>query len=168
MAIIPISLMSQTHELSVGFRVQKSVHLYWENGFSADYTNTQLHNNQIHIGFSYCTSRLGTAWHSNAIKQDNYLIYGAYQFRKEKVWQPLLKLNTGYFVSDMEFEIFEVLPHQSALLSLEGGIVIKPTNTPIKLNASLGYNFITGNGLSGPGTLYPLFYQFTLQYVFNL
>jgi hypothetical protein len=165
--MIPIGLMSQTHELSVGLRFQKAVHLYWENGFSADYTNSQLHSNQIHIGFNYYTSRWGTAWHSNAIKQDNYLIYGAFHFRKEKVWQPLLKLNTGYFVSDMEYAIFEVLPHQSALLSLEGGLCVKPTQHPLKINASIGYNFITGNGVSGPGTLYPLFYQLTLLYEFK-
>ena len=35
---------------------------------------------------------------------------------------------------------------------------------PLSLSASLGYNFITGNGEQGPGTLFPLFYQFKLYY----
>jgi hypothetical protein len=163
----PAVTYCQEHEFNVGLRFQKAVHLYWENGITADYTHPHLWQKRIHLGFSYCTSRLGTAYHSNAIKQDNYLMYCLLNFREEKLWQPVVKLNTGYFYSDMEYKIFEMLPHESALVSLEAGVSIK-LKYPIRLSTSLGYNFITGNGMSGPGTLYPVFYQLSLQYVFNL
>jgi hypothetical protein len=157
----------QAHEFAVGLRMQKSIHLYWENGVAIDYANANWLDKQLHLGFSYCTSRLGTAWHSNAIKQDNYLVYGGYHMRKEKVWQPLVKLNLGYFYADMEYDMFKVLPHQSPLVSFEAGVALQ-FDLPLRLVTSLGYNFITGDGTSGPGTLYPLFYQFTLQYVFGI
>ena len=158
---------SQNQEVAIGIRLQKAIHLYWENGVNIDYTHQQLWQKRIHAGFSYCTSRWGTAWHSNAIKQDNYLLYAALHLRKGKMWQPMLKINGGYFYSDMEIEMFEVLPHQSPLASVETGLQIQ-YKYPIRLNLALGYNFITGNGTKGPGTLYPVFYQFTLQYVIHL
>lgn len=161
------SAQSLAHELSAGVKLQKAIHLYWENGFTVDYTNSFLLEKHLLVGVSYYTSRLGTAYHSNAIKQDNYLLSFAYVFRNQKVIQPLLKLNGGYFYSDMEEEIFEVLPHTSPLLSLEGGVAIQP-KYPVKLSISFGYNFITGDGISGPGTLYPFFYQISLQYVLQL
>lgn len=152
------------HELSGGIKVQKAIHLYWENGFAVDYTNNHLWQKRVHLGVSYCTSRLGTAYHSNAIKQDNYLLSAALNFRNKQLLQPIIKLNAGYFYSDMENEIFNVLPHKSPLLSLEAGIAFKP-KYPVKLMAAFGYNFITGNGISGPGTLYPFYYQLSLLYV---
>ncbi len=155
------------HELNGGLKVQKAVHLYWENGFTVDYTNNHLWQKRVRLGFSYCTSRVGTAFHSNAIKQDNYLVSAALNFRNQQLFQPIVKLNTGFFYSDMEEEIFNVLPHKSALLSFEAGVAIKP-KYPVKLMASFGYNFITGDGISGPGTLYPLYYQLSLLYVLNL
>lgn len=156
----------QEHEISGGIRVQKAVHLYWENGLTAEYTNSHLWEKRLHIGLTYCTSRLGTAYHTNAIKQDNYLLFATLNFREQKHIQPILKLNTGFFYSDMEYEIFKVLPHKSPLISLETGLGFK-LKYPIKLTTSFGYNFITGNGISGPGTLYPFFYQFSLLYVIN-
>jgi hypothetical protein len=159
--------ISQEQELYAGIRLQKAVHLYWENGIAAEYTNSHLWQKRVHLGFSYCTSRLGTAFHSNAIKQDNYLLYGTLNFREKEIIQPIIKLNAGFFYSDMENEIFDVLPHKSMLLSMEAGIGLE-LKYPIKITASFGYNFISGNGISNPGTLYPFFYQFTMFYVFHL
>jgi hypothetical protein len=59
--------------------------------------------------------------------------------------------------------MFDVLSRKSLLLSADIGLCFQ-TNTPLKVSTSLGYNFITGDGLSGPGTLYPLFYQLTISW----
>ncbi|MBP8851070.1 MAG: hypothetical protein KBG80_11005 [Breznakibacter sp.] len=67
----------------------------------------------------------------------------------------------------MEYETFKILPHKSPLFSLEGGIAFK-LKYPVKLFNSFGYNFITGDGISGPGTLYPFYYQISLLYVVQL
>jgi len=156
---------AQSHEINVGVRLQKSLHLYWENGFTLHYAHTGVLRGDLHAGLTYATSRWGSAWHSNAIRQDQYLLSGTYYFRHEKRWQPFIRANTGYFWADMEEAIFEVLPHQSLLLSAEGGIRFR-FRTPLRVAPSLGYNFITGDGISGPGTLYPVFYQITMTYAF--
>ncbi len=155
------------HEFGGGIKFQKAIHLYWENGFTFDYTNNYLWQKRVRIGLSYYTSRLGTAYHSNAIKQDNYLFSVALNFRNSSIIQPIVKLNSGFFYSDMEYEMFKILPHKSPLFSLEGGIAFK-LKYPVKLFNSFGYNFITGDGISGPGTLYPFYYQISLLYVVQL
>ncbi len=152
------NLKAQNSELGIGVRLQKSVNLYYENGFTAQYTNDRLYSKRLYFGISYVTSRLGSAIGSNAIKQDNIFLSTTYYFRPDRILQPFLRLNTGYFQSDLEEEIFDDLPNSSILLSPEAGIRLK-TNSPLKVGASIGYNLITGDGSKGPGTLYPVFIQ---------
>ena len=150
-------------ELKGGIRIQKTQKLYWENGFSFDFASPKIADSRIHLGASYVTTRLGSAIGSNAIKQDNYLISGGYYFRHQKQFQPFTRLNTGYFHADYEEEIFDVLPNNAFLFSLDAGLSYS-FEIPLTLNLSAGYNFSSGNGSSGAGTLYPVFYQMSLFY----
>jgi hypothetical protein len=100
---------------------------------------------------------------SNAIKQDNYLISAAYQFRQQKQFQPFARLNTGYFHADYEEDIFDVLPNKAFLLSIDAGLSYE-FRIPLTVSLSAGYNLNSGTGSSGPGTLYPVFYQMTIFY----
>lgn len=154
---------SQNSVLEVGIRLQKSVNLYYENGVTLQYTNDRLVAGRLYLGVSYVSSRLGSAMGSNAIKQDNYILSSTYYFRPQRVLQPFARLNTGYFYADYEAAIFDDLPNSSVLLSPEVGISIK-TNFPLKVGASFGYNLITGDGMKGPGTLYPLFLQTSITW----
>ncbi len=150
---------AQVHTFDVGLRFQKSVGLYYENGITGQYNLT----NRWAVGLTYVTSRLGTAWGTNAIKQDNIFVSAAYKFRPAHALQPFLRVNLGYFTADYESPIFESLPHTSAIASLDGGLAYS-FKFPIKINLSLGYNAFTGNGESGAGTLYPVFYQLSVTY----
>jgi hypothetical protein len=163
--LLPQKIAGQesNREFTAGIRLQKTHNLYFENGITVDYTSTKLWDKRIHLGLSYVTSRLGTAFHSNALKQDNYLGTFQFNFRRGKVVSPILKLNAGYFYVNLEDPIFSDLPHTSALLSIESGILIN-LKLPIRPALSFGYNLITGDGLSGPGTLFPLFYQLSISY----
>jgi hypothetical protein len=89
-------------ELKGGIRIQKAQKLYWENGFSFDFTSPMIADRRIHLGASYLTTRFGSAMGSNAIKQDNYLFSVGYHFRHQKQFQPFSRLNTGYFHADYE------------------------------------------------------------------
>jgi hypothetical protein len=148
--------------LDLGLRIQKTPNLYNENGISAAYSHKNLKPDRLYFGLAYVSSRLGTASGSNAIKQDNFLLSSAYYFRRDHHFRPLLKINTGYFSASYGEPMFDDLPNSSLLLSSEAGISYQ-TNIPLKAAASLGYNFITGDGVNGPGTLYPVFYQLTLS-----
>jgi hypothetical protein len=150
---------AQIHTYEVGIRFQKTVDLYYENGITGQYYFT----NRVIFGASYITSRLGSAMSSNAIKQDNYILSGSYLFRPKKPLQTFVRLNTGYFFADYESDIFNNLDNSSALLSLDAGLLYS-FKSPLKLNLSLGYNVFTGDGINGPGTLYPVFFQTSVMW----
>jgi hypothetical protein len=145
---------SQLNKIDVGLRFQKTVDLYYENGITGQYHFSK----RIVFGASYITSRLGSAINSNAIKQDNFTISGAYIFRPNKTLQPFTRLNMGYFTADYESPIFDNLQNNSAILALDAGVLYS-FKSPLKLNISLGYNAITGDGKQGAGTLYPVYLQ---------
>jgi len=151
------------YEFGVGVRFQKTQSLYWENGIGADFTSDFLLHRKIHLKMGYASSRMGSAFDSNAIKQDNYLIGADWRFRSEKDLQIFAGVNTGFFHADMEEAQFNVLPHNSMLLSLETGLFYK-FKFPLATSLSVGYNLITGDGVNGPGTLFPVFYQMSLFY----
>lgn len=150
-------------ELNGGIRIQKAQKLYWENGFSFDFTSPKIADSRIHFGASYVTTRLGSAMGSNAIKQDNYLFSTGYHFRHQKQFQPFARLNTGYFHADYEEAIFDVLPNNAFLFSIDVGLSYE-FKIPLTASLSAGYNLNSGNGSSGPGTLYPVFYQMSIFY----
>jgi len=150
---------AQVRTFDVGMRFQKSVGLYYENGITGQYNLTR----RWVLGAAYVTSRLGTAWGTNAIKQDNVFVSGTYKFRPAHSLQPFLRANLGYFTADYGSPIFDSLPHTSAIVSGDAGLSYA-FKFPAKLNLSFGYNAITGNGTSGAGTLYPFFYQLSVTY----
>jgi hypothetical protein len=152
-----------TGELKGGIRIQKAQKLYWENGFSFDLATPKIADSRVHFGLSYVTSRLGSAMGSNAIKQDNYLISAGYHFRHQKQLQPFIRLNTGYFHADYEEQIFDVLPNNAILISIDAGLCYE-FRTPFTVSLSAGYNLKSGSGSSGPGTLYPFYYQMSIFY----
>jgi len=156
-----ISSRGQSPILDIGVRLQKTVNLYMENGVAARYSSPQLMYDKLYFGFTYFTSRLGTAWGTNAIKQDNILLSASYYIRKDKIIRPFAGVNVGYFHASYEYKIFRDLDNQSVMLSPEFGINIDAP-VPFKANVSFGYNLITGNGVNGAGTLYPLYVQTTL------
>ena len=157
------SVFAQTNILNVGLRIQKASGLYWENGLDFEYSNKNILNDKLFFGFSYISSRLGTAFNSNAIKQDNYILSARYYARKGKQLRPFSKFNLGYFTADYGSEIFDVLDNTSVITSLEFGLSYTFIKK-LKLSSSFGYNFISGDGMNGPGTLYPVFIQSTISW----
>ena len=154
---------SQDRELDIGLRFQKSINLYYENGLTIQYSDERLLSKRLFLGLSYVSSRFGTAMGTHAIKQDNFFISGTYMFRPQRSLQPFVRLNTGYFTADYEDRDFDVLPQNSFLISPETGLSYR-FSFPLKVGVSLGYNLITGDGLEGPGTLYPLFVQTSITW----
>ncbi len=154
---------SQDSKLDVGFRMNKAIGLYLESGFSANYSHHNLFNDRLYFGASYFSSRLGSAMGSNAIKQDNYVVFTSWYFRETKKYRPFLRVNAGYFNSDYESEIFKDLDNSSGIFSFEAGYSRKFL-TPLKWAISAGYNLSAGDGTNGSGTLYPIYLQSTLSW----
>jgi len=156
--------MARSQNLEIGLRIQKTQEMYWENGVSAQYSFAKFKPNQFFVGLDYVTSRLGTAYNSNAIKQDNYLVSGSWLFNKNKAYHFVSRLNMGYFYSDLEEALFKEIPNTSFLLSPEIGIKYNLKKAPISLNLGVGYYIITAEDGYSPGTLQPLYYHFDVRY----
>jgi len=152
---------AQSQTISVGIRLQKSINFYLENGFSVYYNSDKILSDKILFGIHYVSSRLGSAINSNAIKQDRFFFNAFYIMRSKKKLNILTGIDLGYFHADYEEPVFDDLQNQSLLLALEAGIrynIIKR----LSVNSTLGYNFITGDGTDGAGTLYPMYFQISL------
>jgi hypothetical protein len=154
---------AQQIHVDLGLRSQKTFGLYFENGLVAQFSSDSIAQNRISFGLGYISSRFGSALGSNAIKQDNYQIWMSYYFKKDRKLQPFVSLGSGYFKANYESDDFEVLNQGSLLLSATTGLEYT-TPIKLKLNLALGYNFISGNGQDGPGTLYPLIGQVNFYY----
>jgi len=159
-----IIICTQAQTLKVGVRIQKTQQMYWENGISSQYTFAKFKPNQFYVGFDYVTSRLGSAYNSNAIKQDTYLFSGSWLFNKSKPYHIVTRLNMGYFYSDLEEDIFKDVPNSSFLFSPEVGFTYDIKKVPISLNFGTGFYIITAKEGYSPGTLQPLYFHLDLYY----
>lgn len=164
LSFILCSIFTQAQTLKVGVRLQKTQEMYWENGISSQYTFSKFKPNQFYVGFDYVTSRLGSAYNSNAIKQDTYLLSGSWLFNKSKPYHFVTRLNMGYFYSNLEENIFKDIPNTSFLFSPEVGLTYDFKNAPISLNFGTGFYIITAKEGYSPGTLQPLYFHLDVYY----
>lgn len=160
------SATAQEHALYLGAKAQVTVGMYWENGLSLSYSPPWQHD-QLYIGLDYVSSRWGSAFSSNALQQDNYLLSVSYAFLKASWFKPLTQLNFGWLYADYESEIFKDLPNTSVLLSTEVGMLIQINDFPLIATTSMGYNLLGVDGIQNTGTVYPLFFRFALLYHLN-
>jgi hypothetical protein len=123
-------------------------------------------NDQLSFGATYVSTRIGSAYNSNAIIQDNIVLHSTYLFSSSSL-APLIRLNAGYCFADYESSLFDEIDTSMPLLSIEAGASYT-FDIPLTVQASLGYNLITSDGSSGIGTVYPLFVQCSFLWRFAL
>ena len=87
-----------------------------------------------------------------------------YLFRPLKPFNPLIKLNIGMANAQLGTS-YASIPSRSMLLSIETGFNYLYRNNVVRFMG--GYNLITGNGLSGLGTIYPIYTGICLMRSFN-
>ena len=160
---IHIHSKASESELFLGVKLQKTHSLYYENGFNAEYSSSEFLGNQFHSGFSYISSRFGSAFNSNALKQDNFLFHTSYTFLKKAILNPFIKLNAGFIVADYQSPLFDDIDNTMPLTSIDLGLSYTPNN-PLKAQFSLGCNIITSDGTSGVGTVYPLYFNIIIMW----
>ena len=143
-----------TSTILVGLRFKKYVGFYWVNGVSGEWHSKKLVNNKLHIGISVSSSKLGSAIHSNALSTWETELSFMYLFRQTKKFNPIIRLNTGIATVQLESS-YSSIPSSAFLLSLETGCNYSMGKTHIRLFG--GYNVFTGNGITGLGTIYPIY-----------
>ena len=159
------------NQLDFGINAQKSYGFIWENGITMAYSSPNILKKRIQVGAYFLSSSLGSAYSSNAVRQEQAVLFGRYFFVKRldktPILQPFGQLNIGYIKAHFIQKYFEDVPSQSALLSLQLGVQ-GTINERYNLLGSVAYNSISGNGVKGLGSIYPLFFQFSFTYAFNL
>jgi hypothetical protein len=158
---------AQAQTFKVGPRIQKTQNMYWENGISTQYSFAHFKPNQFFVGFDFVSSRLGSAYKSNAIKQDSYLLSASWHFNKNKPYHFVTRLNAGYFYADHEEALFKDIPNTAVLFSPEIGLTYDFKKLPISVNAGTGFYIITEKEGYSPGTLQPLYFHLDLYYTFQ-
>lgn len=152
--------------LKIGVRAKKYAGMYWSNGLNAEYFSPKINKGHLSFGLNLGSSALGTAFLSNALPTLETEIFVSKYFRNSKQFRPMLRLNVGnihVFYNDPEFSKF--LPSSAMLTSLEFGYSMHLRKFPkTALNLSLGYNVVAGDGASGIGLVYPIYFQTNFMY----
>lgn len=148
-------------ECSVGARLQKTWELYFENGVEGN-CQIPVWGSRLSVGVAAVSTRLGTAFLSNALQQEQYWLQGQYTFRKGKRVEPYAGFGAGWFWLDVEDPMFNDIPHSAPLFALLGGAKVSINNW-LLVRSGLGYQALVGNGEEGPGSVYPLFMQLNFE-----
>jgi hypothetical protein len=156
-----VGFAAEPGRFSAGLKFQKTLNLYYENGLELGYTHDGLWKQRIQFQISYISSRFGSAMGSNALVQDYYQASTGLHFRPEKLFDPFLQINMGYFRYDVENKMFDFLDNQSMIFSLVSGIKFNLIPRVGGVYADLGINLV-----QDANTLYPLFFNIGL--VFNV
>ena len=159
-----LAFKAYTQNLKLGVRLQKTHTLYHENGLSLQYNFPKIKPERFFVGFDFVSSRLGSAFKANAIKQASYIFSGSWFLFPKKQYHITTRLNMGYFYSNLESDIFDDLPNKAFLLSPEIGFTYNFKKEPISLNVGSGFYIIRAKSGYSPGTLQPLYYHFDVYY----
>jgi hypothetical protein len=154
------SIDTSSH-FSAGIRLKKYVGFYWVNGLSGEWHSPKLLNNKLHLGINIATSKLGSALYSNALTTWETELSLLYYFRKAKPLHPIARINIGLASAQLGSS-FSTLSSRTMLLSLETGCHYTHKKYSYRLYG--GYNLLTGNGISGLGTIYPIYAGVGIMY----
>ena len=160
------TIKQKQHILYGGVRVEKAMGFYYSSGVFIEFSSNKLLNQRINFGLTYVTSRLGTAFQSNAIPFWQLTANVNLMLRKKKHFKICFRLNGGYAKANYHDPIFNDLPQSSPIVSFEPGLLYD-FKFPLRIGTGLGYNFITGNGITGLGVIYPVYFQFNAAYRFR-
>jgi len=166
LALLSFSAWSSDLQCVVGPRIEKTWNLYWENGAEFTCSHPSLLWNHLGLGGSVTSTRVGSAFESNAVQQEQYFLSASWIFRLQKRVEPYVALNAGWFWLDVEDPIFNFLPHSAPLFALGGGTAVQVYG-PVWCRFGIAYHLITGDGNSGIGSLYPLLLHTSVLWKFG-
>lgn len=157
------SIKTKQHFLYAGIRMEKFMGFYYSNGAFLEFSSKKILNQRFNFGLSYVTSRIGTAFNSNAIPFWQLTGNVSLMLRKKKHFKICFRLNGGVAHANYGDPMFDDLPQTAPLLSLEPNLLYD-FKFPLRIGTGIGYNFITGDGITGLGMIYPIYFQFNAAY----
>lgn len=156
---------TKTVQIELGLRTKKYVGFYWVNGLSAEFSTYKIAKGSLHLGVNLASSSLGSAFRSNAIPTLETELAIIKYFRYTKSFQPITRLNLGYSKA-FYGKGFSNITSNSILCSIEAGFKYTIIKT-VSANIYGGYNILTGNGINGLGTIYPIYSGVSLNWLLS-
>jgi hypothetical protein len=159
---------SSDFQCSVGPRFEKTIDLFWENGAEVACSSSSILWSHLGMGASITSTRIGSAFESNALQQEQYLLNARWIFRPQKRVEPYVGINAGWFWLNVENEaLFGWMPHSAPLFAVGAGTSANIFG-PVWCSLGVDYHLITGDGNSGPGSLYPCILHASILWRFAL
>jgi hypothetical protein len=169
--LFPLLLSAQEESsaagrLDVGLNFKKYGGFYWVNGVAAEFSSKKILKEKLSFGLSIQSSLLGSAIASNAISTFETELAAIKYFRRSKSLQPFIRLNSGFAVNDYGDAELNQLTRSGFLLAFETGLKYQMPMAEgrYSMGISGGYNIFTGDGITGLGTIYPVYARFLLLY----
>jgi hypothetical protein len=141
---------------SVGVRSEGFIDLEpgqdWVIGPEIGYSDFNLAAHRLQFKAAYLTSRLEQSFRQNLLRQDYFLLSPVWHFGRNRLFDPTVQLDLGYWRYDVESDLFRDLDNDSWVAAAQVGFALNLFQGEFGLFYHLGYNFITpDSGLIYPG-----------------
>jgi hypothetical protein len=128
-------------------------------GLKAAFADKRILNEHPRLSLSYTTSRLATAFGSNALEKDIYLLGLGWYFRPSRMIDPYIIVATGFTHYDREDdEMFALLDNNAGILSVDLGLELGIFGGLVRPWFEFGYSIFQSS------TVYPIVFSFGLDY----
>jgi hypothetical protein len=151
---------------SAGLSFKKFAGFYSMGGVCAEVSGARMGKGQLFLGLNVTSSSLGSAFLNNGIPVIASEVYGRWAFLKQKRVQPFVMLNVGCAKAFPGSDKYNSITTSALLVSPEAGVACR-ISSHISAQGGLGYHLTSGNGLKGPGFIYPVCFQLRLLYSFK-
>jgi len=154
-----------TQTWMVGPAMRKYVGFYWLNGVSAEWQPKSFRKYKCFLGATLVHSNLGTNLFSKAIPTFNFEISAIRKFTLAKNLSTRIAVNGGYAHANYGNPTFDKIANQAPLVGLDVGV--DNQHQQWLMAATLGYQGISGTGVKGLATVYPVYLQIKAFYLIS-
>jgi len=151
---------------SVGVSLKKFAGFYSMGGLCAEASSARLDKGQLFLGLNITSSSLGSAFFNNGIPVIVSEVYARRVLLKQRRVKPFVMLNLGYAKAFPGSDKYNSLTTSALLVSPEAGVACG-ISSHTSAQGGMGYHITSGNGLKGPGFIYPVCFQLRLLYSFK-
>lgn len=144
---------------TAGLRMQGVVDLLPGNDFiegpEMGYSNFDLGSHRWQFKAAYLTTRLEKIFQKNLTKIDYYLFSPEYHYGRNWIFDPLVKIDLGYYHYSVSAPVFNVLNNSSWIATPKVGLGLNLKQGQWGIDYHLGYHLIVPRS----GLVYPFVFD---------
>jgi len=122
------------------------------HGPEIGYSNYNLAGHRLQLKLAYLTSRLENVFRENILRQDYFLFSPVWHFGRNRLFDPTIQMDMGYWRYDVEYNEFQALDNSSWIASAQAGFALNFYQGEYGLFYHFGYELIVPeSGMVLPG-----------------